>query len=264
MPHLRAKGMDPPAGPGRQRPHRSMGNQGRRNVHQRKTCNCSLVQKLWVCPTSRPRSARQRSRPGWQLMAEQKSYTSDNVVIPEDVLHQARSRKAERGAERVSFSLDESSLDFDFSEFSVEVEEFRPPVPDVDLTEPEPHSHRMSDMNREEVKARLEASEARVASALDGMRADMSTIKNDVLTAIANVRTDHAKDQVVATRWAVGLIFAILLGAVSTVATVIVRTSAKSTPTQQAPLIIQVPSYAPAGNAAEIAPAERGAPSSKK
>ena len=117
-------------------------------------------------------------------------------------------------------------------------------TPDVAQPGESPHDALMTDMNREEVKARLDATEAKVASAIDGMRAEMSSSKNDVLTAIANVRTDHAKDQVVATRWAVGVIFAILLAAVSTVATVIVRTSSNRTPqstSQPVPIVIQMP-----------------------
>lgn len=116
-----------------------------------------------------------------------------------------------------------------------------------------PHTANMTDMNREEVKARTDASEAKVAAAIADMRVeseklrgDMSAFKNDVLSAIAGVRTDHAKEQVVATRWAIGVLFSILLGAVGTIVTVVLRTGAphvQQTAAQPAPIVIQVPPY---------------------
>jgi hypothetical protein len=46
------------------------------------------------------------------------------------------------------------------------------------------HTDPMSDMNREEVKSRLEASEARVATAVEGMRADNAALRADLQTGI--------------------------------------------------------------------------------
>jgi hypothetical protein len=49
-------------------------------------------------------------------------------------------------------------------------------------------SRRMNDTNREEVKARLEASEARVASALDGIRADTAVLRSDISAGLAKIQ----------------------------------------------------------------------------
>lgn len=117
----------------------------------------------------------------------------------------------------------------------------------------------LSEINREEVKARLEGSEARVASAISEMRVenakflsefaafrgDMLGLKAEVSNSIERVRTDHAKDQVVATRWQIGLIITVLIAAIGGITTTVLRTSGAShvTETQQpAPIIIQVPS----------------------
>ncbi|UGB46965.1 hypothetical protein LQ772_06650 [Frateuria edaphi] len=45
----------------------------------------------------------------------------------------------------------------------------------------------MSDMNREEVKARLEASEARVATAVESMRADSAALRADLQTGLKTI-----------------------------------------------------------------------------
>lgn len=114
-----------------------------------------------------------------------------------------------------------------------------------------PDTDAMSDdMSRHEVAARLEASEARVESAMAGMKSEMSALRSDVMAAISGIRADHAKDQVAATRWQVGLIAVILLGAATTTATVIVRTAPQRAATVQ-PIVIPTPPTAaplPAGD----------------
>lgn len=128
----------------------------------------------------------------------------------------------------------------------------------------------VSDVTREETIQRLSASEARVGTAIaemrtenakflsefSALRGDMATFRSDVAAAhsamksdIAGVRTDHAKEAVIATRWQVGLIFAILLAAFGGIATTVLRTSPRQVPTQATPIIITVPaSPAPAVN----------------
>lgn len=143
------------------------------------------------------------------------------------------------------------------------------------------HHEVMSDLSRDEVKARTEASEAKVAAAISDMRAeneklrgDMAVFKHDILTAIEGVRTDHAKEQVVATRWQIGVLFSILIAAVSTIVTVVLRTSG-STPQQQsstsapqvnqpAPIIVTVPAYYPAPAAATTAGTKHSTPTQVK
>ena len=136
-----------------------------------------------------------------------------------------------------------------------------------------PHTETMTDTpTREEMKARIEASEARVTSALDGMRAEnaqfresITGFKGEVLTAIAgmntkieslkgdmgtkieSVRTDHQRELNVNIRWMIGLFFPVLLGIAGSIATTILRTPAKEaqpvTTQGSAPIIIQVPAY---------------------
>lgn len=42
-----------------------------------------------------------------------------------------------------------------------------------------PHDDRMSDMNREEVKARMEASEARVATSIESLKGDFTGLRGE-------------------------------------------------------------------------------------
>jgi biotin operon repressor len=58
-----------------------------------------------------------------------------------------------------------------------------------------PETGSMSDLNREEVKARLEASEAKMATSVEGLRADGATLRADVNSALAEIRAQGDRAQ---------------------------------------------------------------------
>ena len=59
----------------------------------------------------------------------------------------------------------------------------------------DPDHRRMSDMTRDEIKSRLEASEARVATAVEGMRADAANLRADVKAALSEIRSQGDRAQ---------------------------------------------------------------------
>lgn len=64
-------------------------------------------------------------------------------------------------------------------------EQMREPI---EAIEAGAHDKGMNDMSREEVKARLEASEARVATAVEGMRADAAELRGDMAVALGRIQ----------------------------------------------------------------------------
>lgn len=59
----------------------------------------------------------------------------------------------------------------------------------------------MNDMTREEVKARLDASEARVATAIEGVRADAATLRADIKSTLFEIKAQGDRAQVSADRF---------------------------------------------------------------
>lgn len=136
----------------------------------------------------------------------------------------------------------------------------------------------MSDLTREEVKARLEATEARAEKVAAEIRSELTSMKGDILNALtgfreetrvglaetsaavkvasAELRAEGKQDQVLATRWQIGVIVTIILAAVAGIVTTL-NTRARTAPAA-APYIIQIPAQA-APAAASPAPPQ-GAP----
>lgn len=83
-----------------------------------------------------------------------------------------------------------------------------------------PNTADMSDeMNRHEVTARLEASEARVATSVESMRSDMREGFSSVRVEIEKVRADSHKASLDITRWIMATVVTIGLGFVGLILT---------------------------------------------
>ncbi|HGM6719894.1 hypothetical protein J5H43_01870 [Stenotrophomonas maltophilia] len=59
----------------------------------------------------------------------------------------------------------------------------------------------MSELSREEVQARLDASEARVATSVESMRADAAQLRADVKTSLSEIRAQGDRAQASADRF---------------------------------------------------------------
>jgi hypothetical protein len=66
----------------------------------------------------------------------------------------------------------------------------------VELHRPEVDHSSMSDMTREEVKARLEASEARVSTVVETMRSDAAELKSELHTGLEQIKAQGIAAQV--------------------------------------------------------------------
>ncbi|PTR30098.1 hypothetical protein C8J98_107234 [Luteibacter sp. OK325] len=74
----------------------------------------------------------------------------------------------------------------------------------------------MTEINREEVHARLEATEARVATAVTDMRADLKTGLSEIRTDMEKMRADIHQMFSAQTKWIVIIVF----GALATAGTI--------------------------------------------
>ena len=110
----------------------------------------------------------------------------------------------------------------------------------------------MTDINREEVHARLEASEARVATAVTDMRADLKAGLSEIRTDMEKMRADIHQMFSAQTKWIVIIVF----GALATAGTTwgFLKPSNPAPSAQPMPYVIYAqpfPAQAPAAIASE-------------
>jgi len=101
----------------------------------------------------------------------------------------------------------------------------------------------MTDINREEVHARLEASEARVATAVTDMRADLKAGLSEIRTDMEKMRADIHQMFSAQTKWIVIIVF----GALATAGTTwgFLKPSNPAPSMQSVPFVIYAQPYHP-------------------
>lgn len=99
------------------------------------------------------------------------------------------------------YNLSPETLREGFAAYQQQTAVYNPPPPNIAADLLEPHTETMADLTREELNAKLEACEARVAAAVESMRADWHGLRADVTQGIAEIRTQGERSQAAADRF---------------------------------------------------------------
>jgi hypothetical protein len=202
---------------------------------------------------------------GWQVTLGE---GQQGARLSDVVAQAAVAQTSERPKAAVTTMTDWEAVKESIDSLAASVDEAMTPSVEADVTKP--HTEAMTEMNREEVKARLEAAEARVQSMAEGMRADndrlrssfessankidaagsvaqaeMNAFRQEMLRSSSETLASVANEVHTMKAWVLSGALSALLAIFGLVLSAVLKQpAAPNMPAQQAPVVVQIPGYA--------------------